>query len=118
MANNGLILGCNDGTLVRIESGTIVATSKSHQSAVRLVLPSPKGAWCVSLGKDRSVFATLADLSATVLLHRSRDYLYDGCMSDDGQNILVCDGAGDVTKIHLDRALDNYDHPTLAARVI
>jgi len=115
---NVLVLGCNDGTLIRAESGVTVAKSKSHQSAVRLVIPSPKGEWCISLGKDRSVFVTKTDLSGSVLLHRSMDYLYDGCISDDGQDILVCDGAGDVTKIHLDRGLDSYDHPTLAARVI
>jgi WD40 repeat protein len=116
--SNALVLGCNDGTLIRIDSGVTVAKSKSHQSAVRQVLRSPKGEWCISLGKDRSVFATRADLSASVLLHRSRDYLYDGCISDDGQYVVVCDGAGDVTRIHLDRGIDNYDHPTLAARTV
>lgn len=117
MTKDTFILGCNDGNLVRIESGAITNKVKSHQAAVRLVLPSPRGQWCISLGKDRSVFATLANLSANVLLHRSRDYLYDGSISEDGQAILVCDGAGDVTKINFDRAIDNYDHATLAARI-
>lgn len=117
LGNDALILGCNDGTLVKFESGAIASKVKNHQAGVRLVLASPKGQWCISLGKDRSVFATLADLSATVLLHRSKDYLYDGCVSDDGHNVLVCDGAGDLTKISFDRSIDNYDQASLAARI-
>ena len=118
IAPNAFILGCNDGNLIRIETGKIVASAKIHQSAARLVLRSPKGLWCISLGKDRSVFATLADLSSSVLLHRSNDYLYDGSISEDGQIVLVCDGAGDVIKIDFGRPLDSYDYATLAARVI
>lgn len=111
------VVGCNDGALARIESGKVVTKRKIHQSAARQVLTSPKSKWCVSLGKDRSVFATLADLSASVLLHRTKDYLYDGSVSDDGMSIVVCDGAGDVTLLQLDLPLDSYDHSTLAARV-
>lgn len=112
-----IILACNDGSLRLLRSGTVAKTITIHQGAIRHLAITPKAQWCLSVGKDRSVFAVLADLSDSILLHRTTDYIYQGVFDSVGQLLTICDGAGDVTQIDFGRPLDDLDLVALRARV-
>lgn len=111
------LAGCNDGALISISDGQVAARLAVHVGGVRQLALSPRGRWCVTVGKDRCVFAVSTDLKSSVLVHRAKDYVYDVQLSPGGDVIVVCDGAGDVTRLELGRPLDDLDASTLRQRL-
>lgn len=103
------ILGLNDGSLELVSENGSIRRASIHTSSVRHIFLSPRKRWCFSVGKDRCLYAVLPDLSDSVLLHRTRDYIYHGEIDSSGRRLIMCDGSGDVTILKFNKPIDDLD---------
>lgn len=111
------VVACNDGNVIAATRDHELGRRRVHTASIRYLVASPRGRWCITVGKDRAIYAVASDLSAAILLHRARDYIYRAVFSQSGQVIALCDGAGELTAIDLGVAIDDLSVAELEAKL-
>lgn len=117
IADDRFVVACNDGNLLLTNKSAAIKKLKLHKASIRYIECSPQKKWCVTVGKDRCVYATTTDLSFSALLHTTKDYGYSARFSASGDCVVICDGAGEVTIIEFGKPIDDITSNELMASV-
>lgn len=117
-ASGQLFIAANSGDIHLLKAKSLFRTRRVHKAPIRSLSMSPKGNWCLSMGKDRAVFASTSALGQSLLLHQTEDYIYDSAFSGAGNELSICDGTGAVTLLSWKQPIDNFSFAELHAACV
>lgn len=104
--NNMIVIGASEGKVFLIDENYKRNEIKIHDDTVRSICITPKGNWLFTGSKDKTVKIRNLSTKKTWIIFKSTDYIYEVKYSIIYNQLLACDGSGNIFTFNFDTELD------------